>query len=299
MRVYVPLTAILLASLLLAGCFGGSKTPQTSNTNTARVTDIDEKVLKQDPLERNYDPHVIMKRAESFYEKENYAEAAVEYQHFLDLHKTHMLAPYAQYRLALSYHQQITTKDRDPGPVRQTLEALEKLLKEYPGSTYENEARGKIADCRNHLAAYEVYVGRHYFKKTAYLAALHRFEGVLNQFPETEAVADARYHLALTYKELGDKGQAVEHLTTLLTQFPKAPVRKDGQALLSKLNGKPPKATVPAAGMAATQAATAKPTLPPPLPPTLSSLAQSSARPAVGLSGGSPPVINCGLNTSC
>jgi outer membrane protein assembly factor BamD len=281
----------------MAGCSSSPK-PQANNTNTARVTDIDEKVLKQDPLERNYDPHVIMKRAESFFEKENYAEAAVEYQHFLDLHKTHMLAPYAQYRLALSYYHQVTTTDRDPGPVRQTVEALEKLLKDHPGSTYEHEARAKIMECRNHLAAYEVYVGRQYFRKSAYLAALHRFEGVLTHFPESEAVADARYHLALTYKELGDHGHAVDHLTSLLTQFPKTPVRKDSQALLSKLTGKP-LTGVAAATAPSSPAATTKPTLPPPLPPTYPSLAKSSANPAVGLSGATPPMITCGLNTSC
>lgn len=298
MRVYVSLGSVLLASLLLAGCSSTPKTPQTNNTNTSRITDIDEKVLKQDPIERNYDPHVIMKRAESFFEKENYAEAAVEYQHFLDLHKTHMLAPYAQYRLAMSFHNQVTTKDRDPGPVRQTQEALEKLLKDYPGSTYEQEARAKITECRNHLAAYEVYVGQQYFRKAAYLGALHRFEGVLTRFPESEAVAEARYYLALTYKELGDKGQAVDHLTSLLAQFPKTPVRKDSQTLLSKLTGKQ------LTGVAATTApsmpaGTTKPTLPPPLPPTYSSLAQSSANPSVGLSGAAPPMITCGLNTSC
>jgi outer membrane protein assembly factor BamD len=298
MRLYLPLTGALLVSLVLTGCSSTPKTPPTSNTNSSRITDIDEKVLKQDPLERNYDPHVIMKRAESFYEKENYAEAAVEYQHFLDLHKTHMLAPYAQYRLALSYHNLVTTKDRDPGPVRQTLEAMEKLLKDYPGSTYDNEARAKITEARNHLAAYEVYVGRQYLRKAAYLGAMHRFEGVLTRYPETDAVADARYYLALTYKELGDNRQAADQLASLLTQFPKAPVRKDGQALLSKLTGKSLNGATAAAASTA-PVATTKPTIPPPLPSTHPSLAQSSAASPVGLSGSAPPMITCGLNTSC
>src|SRR4030081_3473879 len=113
MRGFRPVVIAALAALYLAGC---SSTPKTSDS-TQKV-DADEQVLKQDPLERNYDPHVIMKRAESFFEKEDYAEAGVEYQHFLDLHKTHILAPYAQYRLSLSYLKQVTSRDRDPEPVR-------------------------------------------------------------------------------------------------------------------------------------------------------------------------------------
>ena len=117
--------AVLLVSLLV-GCSSADKAKPGSTAKKA-VTDVDEQVLKTDPLERNYDPHVIMKRAEAFFEKEDYAEAAVEYQHFLDLHRSHMLAPYAQYRLGLSHYKQVTTKDRDPEHVRLTSEAMEKL----------------------------------------------------------------------------------------------------------------------------------------------------------------------------
>src|SRR2546422_10998387 len=128
MRVYVPLATTVLVGLLV-GCSSTSKAPQSKDA-AIPVTDTDEQVLKTDPIERNYDPHVIMKRAEAFFEKEDYAEAAVEYQHFLDLHRAHMLAPYAQYRLGLSHYKQVTTLDRDPEHVRQTIEAMEKRSEE-------------------------------------------------------------------------------------------------------------------------------------------------------------------------
>src|SRR2546426_9116880 len=128
MRVYVPLAATVLVGLLV-GCSSTSKAPQSKDA-AIPVTDADEEVLKTDPIERNYDPHVIMKRAEAFFEKEDYAEAAVEYQHFLDLHRAHMLAPYAQYRLGLSHFKQVTTLDRGPEHVRQTIDAMEKRSEE-------------------------------------------------------------------------------------------------------------------------------------------------------------------------
>ena len=233
------LSAPLLVTLLLVSCSTAPKTPQTHDQAATPTVGADETILKQDPLERNYDPHVIMKRAESFFEKEEYAEAAVEYQHFLDLHKTHVLAPYAQYRLGLSYFQQVTTRDRDPVPVRLTMAAMEKLLQEHPGGAYEQDARSKIKACQEHLAAYELYVGRHYYRQASYLAALHRFEGVLTQFPNTSASAEAHYHLALTYRALGATDRATEHLTSLLTQFPQATVTQAGKALFAKLSGKP------------------------------------------------------------
>ncbi|TLY25385.1 MAG: outer membrane protein assembly factor BamD [Nitrospirae bacterium] len=299
MRVYVPLAATVLVGLLLASCSSTSKAPQSKDA-AIPATDADEQVLKTDPLERNYDPHVIMKRAEAFFEKEDYAEAAVEYQHFLDLHKAHMLAPYAQYRLGLSHYKQVTALDRDPEHVRQTIDAMEKLLKEYPGSAYELDAHAKIQEGREHLAAYEIYVGKHYYRQAAYLAALHRFERVLALYADLEDSAEAHYYLAKTYKDIGAPERAVEHLTVLLTQYPKAKVRKDGQALLASLNGK-------AASMLATADAPSLPSkasLPaplPPLPPTRSlSMNPADILPAGANGyGHTPAIIDCGLNILC
>src|SRR6266511_1055221 len=150
MRAHILLVATLLVVSVLVGCSSTSKTQPAKDAAAANTANADEQILKTDPLERNYDPHVIMKRAEAFFEKEDYAEAAVEYQHFLDLHRSHMLAPYAQYRLGLSQYKQVTTLDRDPEHVRQAIEAMEKLLKEYPGSAYELDAHTKIKEGRAH-----------------------------------------------------------------------------------------------------------------------------------------------------
>ncbi len=241
MRGSLPAVALGLTVLLLSSCSSTPKNPNTTDTKAQKV-DADEQVLKQDPLERNYDPHVIMKRAESFFEKEDYAEAGVEYQHFLDLHKTHILAPYAQYRLGLSYFKQVTTRDRDPEPVRKAMDGMTLLLKEYPGSTYENDARARIKECREHLASYELYVGKHYYRETAYLAALHRFETVVKLYPDSEAFPEAAYSLALTYADLGANDRAVEYLTRLLNQNPaKDKATHDSRILLAKLTGRPAK----------------------------------------------------------
>src|SRR5437899_12167927 len=99
MRVYVALAATVLVGLLLASCSSTSKNQQAKDKTAILVTDADEQVLKTDPIERNYDPHVIMKRAQAFFKKADYADAAVEYTHFVDLHRAHMLAPCAQSRL--------------------------------------------------------------------------------------------------------------------------------------------------------------------------------------------------------
>ena len=296
-RPYTLLVVLLLG--LLIGCSSASKAKTEDATAKKVITDADEQVLQTDPVERNYDPHVIMKRAEAFYEKEDYAEAAVEYQHFLDLHKSHMLAAYAQYRLGLSHFKQVTTTDRDPEHVRLTVEALEKLLKDYPGSAYEPDAKAKIKEGRMHTAEYELYVGKYYYRQTAYLAALHRFERVITLYPDSDTTAEALYYLAKTYKDLGSPERAVEGLNMLLTQYPKAAIRKEGQALLASINGKSFKDVA-----AVTNGATAisKSAIPPPLPTAPKTRSLTGKPPDLSLpgsNGASPQTITCGMNVVC
>ncbi len=300
MRIFTAFAPVLLIGLVLVGCSSTSKADKTKDAKATANTDADEQVLKTDPIERNYDPHVIMKRAEAFFEKEDYAEAAVEYQHFLDLHKAHMLAPYAQYRLGLSHYKQVTTLDRDPEHVRQTIDAMEKLLKEYQGSVYELDARAKIKEGRERLAAYEIYVGKHYYRQAAYLAALHRFERVLTLYPDLDDSAEAHYYLAKTYQDIGTPARAVEHLTALLTQYPKAKIRKDGQALLASLNGKAAVAFA-AAGAASPPTRTSIPPSLPPLPQTRSLSMNPADIPPAGANGNgnAPTIVDCGLNVLC
>ena len=298
MRISPYTLLVLLLVGLLVGC---SSTPTAKPDATAKkaVTDVDEQVLKTDPLERNYDPHVIMKRAEAFFEKEDYAEAAVEYQHFLDLHRSHMLAPYAQYRLGLSHYKQVTTKDRDPEHVRLTIEAMEKLLKDYPGSAYESDARTKIKGCRAHTAEYELYVGKHYYRQTAYLAALHRFERVITLYPDSDTSAEALYYLAKTYKDIGSPDQAVAHLNTLLTHFPKSTIRTEGQVLLASISGKSFMDVAAATNRAVASSSSAIPPPLPGVPKTRSLTGKPAALPPPGSTDSTPQVITCGLNVSC
>ena len=228
------LITILTSLALFFGCSG---TPEKSAPTSKAYSGTDEQIFLNDTIEKNYDPHVIMKRAESFFEQAAYPEAIVEYQHFLDMHRAHVLSPYAQYKLGESHFKMAKSVDRDPEPIKKAQEAFEKLLKNYPGSKYEVEAVDKIRECHNWLAEVNFFVGRFYYRKGAYLAAAHRFEAILEDDPELEVAPDALYYLALTYKEIGADDWAREHLVMLATRYPGNSHQKESRKLLAQLNG--------------------------------------------------------------
>ncbi len=225
---------VLATSVVAAGC---SSTPKGTNATGKGLSKTDEQIFLGDTIEKNYDPHVILKRAESFFDREEFPEAVVEFQHFLELHRAHALAPYAQFRLGQAYFQQARGIDRDPDPINKAMAVFEKLRVEYPGSQYDEQALDGIKQGQESLAKTHLFVGKFYQRRGAYLAAAHRFEVVVNEYAEMEAAPEALYQLAKTYDTLGADEWARERLTVLAQRYPSSPFQEDGKKLWAKLGG--------------------------------------------------------------
>jgi len=241
-RVLSVSLALLAAVALSAGSGCASKPKQAAGEQSLSTTD--EQIFIGDTIEKNYDPNVIIKRAESFFEKEDYAEAIIEYQHFLDLHKIHALAPYAQFRLGESHHMMIKTFDRDASPVAMSLAAYNKLLAEFPGSQWESEAKEKIKSCHTFMAQNALFIGKFYFKREAYLAAAHRFESIVKDHPDLEEIVqEALYYLALSYSELALGDWAKDSLTVLSERYPNSKFQENSRKLMVRLNSLPSEPT--------------------------------------------------------
>lgn len=236
--VFFPLIMLISMSV---GCSNSSKTAKSSGQT---LSGKDEQIFIGDTVEKNYDPNVIMKRAESFYDKEDYAEAIIEYQHFLDLHRMHTLASYAQFKLAESHFKQVKTIDRDIDPIYKALDAYQKLRRDYSGSRYDTDAGDRIQACHRMIAQSYLFIGQFYYRRDAYLAAAHRFEAILKQYPDMDIAGDALYYLALTYKEIGAEDWAREKLMAFTERYPNHQYASTGQKVLAALNVKQPTESV-------------------------------------------------------
>lgn len=236
-RMTAPFLLLALAVGLSVGC---SSTPKQTAAAGKSASGTDEQIFIGDTIEKNYDPNVILKRAESFFDKEEYAEALVEYQHFLDLHRAHVLSPYAQFKIGMSFFKMSASIDRDPAPIIKAQGAFEKLLHEYPGSKYQAEAVEKIKACNDLMAQTYYFVGQFYYRRESYLAAAYRFESIVKKFPEMEVAPDALYYLALSYSELGANDWAHDKLVQLAQQYPHHKHQEESKTLLAKVDAKLP-----------------------------------------------------------
>lgn len=190
-------------------------------------------------VEKNYDALTLLRRGEQFYDKEDYAEAVGEYQRFLDLHPFHRLSPYVHYKLGMAFYHQIDTIDRDQEPVEKSLAAFQKLQSDFPRSLFSEQAQAKIADLKNRLARRELYIGRFYYKKGAYLSAIPRLQKAVEQGESPSLKAEALYYAAASQLEEGNRDEAARLLGQVLEVDPAGPFRRDAIRLQDQLHRSP------------------------------------------------------------
>jgi outer membrane protein assembly factor BamD len=176
--------------------------------------------IQEKSPDKSYDAALMLRVADTYYGEEKYDEALVEYQAFLNYHPVNKDAAYAQYQIAMCSFNQFTTIDRDPEPTRTALKEFQRLIKKFPKSVYEEEARKNMAICSDRIAEYELYVGRFYHKKGSYQSAIGRLEKLLRDYPGSSAEKDALYYTGLSYAERGDREQALAAFETLVKKYP-------------------------------------------------------------------------------
>lgn len=134
--------------------------------------------------------------ADVYFLQESYAEAAVAYETFCDLHPKHARVEYAMYRMGESHFQDMpTTVARDMGSGTRALVAFEEFARRFPNAKNVGEARARIATIRGLLADKELYVGEFYFKRDAWDSAKSRFQKVIALYPDTSAAKAAQLKL--------------------------------------------------------------------------------------------------------
>jgi outer membrane protein assembly factor BamD len=156
---------------------------------------------------------------EAFYREAEFDKAVREFETFLAFYPRHQIADLVQYRLAMSYYDQLKPVEQDQGLTVKAIEQFKKLVKEYPDSRYATDGLSKIDVCRGRLAQKEVWVAGYYFSQGNPSAARQRLEFVIKEYPRTLVIPEALYTLAEVNFAEGKNREAVELLRRLTTDY--------------------------------------------------------------------------------
>ena len=145
----------------------------------------------------------LIMQAFAFHQDQDYPSSRSAAQRYIDFFPDDDDASYAHYLLALSYYDQIDEVGRDQGLTFQALQALRRVIEDYPDSEYARSAVLKFDLAFDHLAGKEMEVGRYYLRREHYTASINRFHVVVEDFQTTTHTAEALHRLVEAYLSLG------------------------------------------------------------------------------------------------
>ena len=146
--------------------------------------------------------------ARALYQEKKYDEARAEYQRFLELHPQHERADEAHYYLGMAYVRAADAPDRDQTYTKKGLEEFTLLVRQMPDSQFVPDARQRIVAARRKLAEKDLYVGRFYFDRGSYAAAVGRFKSLLANYDAAGSDDQALYFLGESLWRLEQKDEA-------------------------------------------------------------------------------------------
>lgn len=179
--------------------------------------------LKNRDQSRKYAPLAQLKIADSYIRDGDYDAGIEEYRKFIEQYHDSQYASQAQYQIAMAYFNQIEAPDKGAGAAQKALEEFQRLKRLYPRNPYREVIDIRIEKSKNTIADYEFIVGRFYFKKDSYRAALGRFEGLLRRFPDYKKADETLYLIGLSYKGLKELDKAKDVFKELIQRFPNSP----------------------------------------------------------------------------
>lgn len=194
-----------------------------------------------------YAPEARLALADSYFKEggtANFVLAAGSYREFLTFYPSHPRSDYAQFQVGESFFKQRNGPDRDQTATIQALEEFEKVLQYYPRSSYVEQARARVGECRQSLARAEFLAGYFYQRtREAPRAAIARYEGILKEYPDYRQMDEVLYRLALALSDTGRTGEALPHLDRLLKEYPASEFAGDARKLQDRLQSFPPAAS--------------------------------------------------------
>lgn len=242
------LAAVSLAAvLLLAGACSSDKEPKyverpVDELYNDAMSKMDageyHKAAKQfDEVERQhpYSPWAInaqLMTAYAYYEGNEYDDAIVAANRFIELNPANPDVAYAYYLKGLSYYERISSVDRDQDMTEQARKTFEELIARFPDSQYARDARLKLDLTVDHLAGKEMEIGRYYLRQRYYLAAINRFKTVVERYQTTTHVPEALLRLTEAYTALGMREEARKSAAVLGHNYPDSEWYADAYALL-------------------------------------------------------------------
>lgn len=154
----------------------------------------------------------------AFHCQKDYVTAVFEYERLLNEYPVSPYAAEARFQIGECYYQDARDIHHDQDETHKAIREFARFIEDYPQSDLVSEAENRIKALRNQLARKEVMIAYDYILWKYYTSAKLYAEGVLKEYPGTEAALEARYIIARVNFKTGALDGAFNELTLLIGQ---------------------------------------------------------------------------------
>jgi outer membrane protein assembly factor BamD len=160
-------------------------------------------------------PRSALMASYSYYLQNYYAEALINLERFLITYPNDKNLAYAHYLIAMCYYETIEDEKRDSGPLIKAKNKFNFILEKYPDTDFASDSRFKVDLISDIIASKEMYLGRHYQKKGKWIAAINRFNFIVDEYSETIFVEEALHRLVEVNYKIGLKAESQKYAKLL------------------------------------------------------------------------------------
>ena len=163
----------------------------------------------------NWAPKSALMAAYAYYSQNYYGDSIAELERFIRIYPKHKNLDYAYYLLAISHYEQIVDEKKDLKSIISAKKYFETIVLNFPNTDYSLDSEFKIELIDDILASKEMYIGRYYFEKKKWVAAINRFRVVIDDYDTTIYTQEALHRLVEIYFILGLKDESKKYANLL------------------------------------------------------------------------------------
>ena len=182
--------------------------------------------------------HALLLLARSYYSYEEYEEAKVKFEKFIQLYPRHKNIDRAYFFKAMSDYKRIDLAKRDQTSTKEARKGFQYLIELFPKSQYVEQAKQKKDACDFKLAKHVLEVGKFYFRTGAYLSAISRFKSLMTNHSKQKFFDEAAFLLAESHYHEQSLKKAFLLYKNFLSDYPRSPFSPEAKKRLVALRKK-------------------------------------------------------------
>ena len=150
----------------------------------------------------------------------DYIAALTKLEKIIKLYPSYKNIDYVYYMRAMCYYEQIENPELDGKYNVLALESFEETINRFPNSKYARDSSQKIILIKQNIAAKHMRVAMFYLNQKKYLAALKRYQIVVDEYFQSKFTPEAVHRLVEIYFTLGMIGDAKKTASILGHNYP-------------------------------------------------------------------------------